>query len=280
MSKATVRYAERVIKMYKAGFIGCGNMGGALASAAVKAVGEQNVIVSDADNNKTKSFKEKYGAFTGSVKDVINNSEYIFLGVKPQMLKGLFNETGEYINERKDRFVLVSMAAGVSIASIKEMAGKDVPVIRIMPNMPVSTGEGVVLFTTDGVSDDEKNEFKSIMKCAGLVDEIEEAKIDAASCISGCGPAFVYMFIEALADGGVACGLPRDKAIAYASHTLSGASKTVLESGEHPEKLKDMVCSPAGSTIEGVKALEKGAFRSDVINAVVDSYKRTLELGK
>ena len=124
------------------------------------------------------------------------------------------------------------------------------------------------------------NEFVTSLTPAGKIEYIDETLIDAASAVSGCGPAFVYMFIEALADGGVKCGLAREKAIKYAAQTLLGSAKMVLETNEHPGKLKDAVCSPAGSTIEGVNALENGSFRADVMNAVDKSYKRTVELGK
>ena len=178
-------------------------------------------------------------------------------------------------------FVLVSMAAGVSTQSIIQMAQVDCPVIRIMPNMPVAVGEGMILYTSnDFVSMEDIEGFLDSMQYAGVLDKIDEDKIDAASCVSGCGPAFAFMFCEALADGAVECGLPRDKAMLYAAQTLAGSATMLMQTGEHPGKLKDAVCSPAGSTIEGVKALEEGAFRADVMNAVKSAYKRTLELSK
>lgn len=269
--------------MYKAGFLGCGNMGGALAAATARAVGAKNAAVFDVNTKKAAELCEKSGTVLLSRDELLNNCEFIFLGVKPQMISAVFDEIRDTLRaaaEGEKPPVLVSMAAGVSIASLKERLGVSLPVIRIMPNMPVSVGEGVVLYTCDGVSDEVKERFKALSGEWGLVDEIDEAKIDAASCVSGCGPAFAYMFIEALADGAVSCGLPRDKAISYAASTLLGASKTVLLTGENPEKLKDDVCSPAGSTIEGVFALESGAFRKTAADAVRAAYKKTLELGK
>ena len=278
----TVRFAEGVIFVNKTvGFIGCGNMGGALAAAAAKAVDKNNIFVSDADAKKAEAFSEKYGVKSAAVSDVAKNADYIFLGVKPQILKSLFSEIGEILSARESRVVLISMAAGVNIASLTALAGKEYPVIRIMPNMPVSVGEGMILFDANSaVSEAEITEFKELMRFAGELDRLEESKIDAASCVSGCGPAFVYLFIEALADGAVACGLPRDKALKYAAQTLAGSAKALLESGKHPGEMKDAVCSPAGSTIQGVRALEEGAFRSDAMNAVIKAYERTLELGK
>lgn len=264
----------------KIGFIGCGNMGSALACAVIKSAGKENVYVCDADESKVNAFCEKLGAEKSDAKEICEKAEYIFLGVKPQMLDVLFSEIAPLLKKRTDRFIAVSMAAGVSIELLKKKAGFDFPVIRIMPNIPVGIGKGVVLYSGSGVSEDEKDGFTRIMKNAGFLHELEESKIDAGSCISGCGPAFVYMFIEALADGGVSCGLPREVALKLACETLIGSAENVLISGEHPEKLKDNVCSPAGSTIEGVKALEKGAFRFDTVSAVCEAYKRTSELGK
>ena len=138
----------------------------------------------------------------------------------------------------------------------------------------------ILLTYSSDVSQDELDTFKSFMAAAGRIDEIAEKQIDAASALSGCGPAFVYMFIEALADGAVECGLPRDKAIAYAAETLIGGAEMVKVTGIHPEELKDAVCSPGGSTIAGVHALDSGAFRGTVAGAVSASYKKTLTLGK
>lgn len=265
----------------KIGFIGCGNMGGALARAVAKSVGAENIFVYDIDTEKVNAFAEETDVNVADLEYIVLNCDYIFLGVKPQMLKNLFEKVAPIIEERLTDFVLVSMAAGVTLASVLTMAQVDCPVIRIMPNMPVSTGEGMILYTVnDFVSKEECNSFIDIMRFAGKLDKIEEEKIDAASAVSGCGPAFAFMFCEALADGAVACGLSREKALLYAAQTLAGSAKQLLESGEHPGKLKDAVCSPAGSTIEGVNALENGGFRASVMDAVRSSYERTVELGK
>ena len=139
----------------------------------------------------------------------------------------------------------------------------------------------MILFTCgEGVTDNDVTLFKTIFASAGELEEIEERLIDAGSAVSGCGPAFVYMFIDALADGGVKAGLPRDKALRLAAKTVSGSADMVLLSGKHPEALKNAVCSPAGSTIEGVNVLENAAFRAAVMSAVTAAYKRTKELGK
>jgi pyrroline-5-carboxylate reductase len=265
----------------KIGFIGCGNMGGALAIAAANSVGASNIYVSDADNEKAKDFADKNSVNVITVKEVAEKCDVIFLGVKPQVLKSVCSELAPIFKARKDHFVIVSMAAGVKLCDLEEMCEGNFPIIRIMPNIPASVGAGMILYTGNkNVTDEDFSEFTKSLEKAGMLDKIEEAKIDAASAISGCGPAFVFMFIEALADGGVKCGLPRDKALLYAAGTLFGSAKMVLETNEHPGKLKDAVCSPAGSTIEGVNALENGSFRADVMNAVDKAYKRTVELGK
>ena len=265
----------------KIGFIGCGNMGGALAIAAANSVGASNIYVSDADNEKAKDFADKNSVNVITVKEVAEKCDVIFLGVKPQVLKSVCSELAPIFKARKDHFVIVSMAAGVKLCDLEEMCEGDFPIIRIMPNIPASVGAGMILYTGNkNATDEDFSEFTKSLEKAGMLDKIEEAKIDAASAISGCGPAFVFMFIEALADGGVKCGLPREKALIYAAETLFGSAKMVLETNEHPGKLKDAVCSPAGSTIEGVNALENGSFRADVMNAVDKAYKRTVELGK
>ena len=263
------------------GFLGCGNMGGALAKAALKSVGAENIFVFDVDTKKVKTFAEETDVNISDAEYIVANCDYIFLGVKPQMLKTLFEKIAPIIEERTTDFTLVSMAAGVSVASICEMAQLDCPVIRIMPNMPVAVGEGMILYTVnDFVSKEVLDDFLDSMKFAGVLDKIDEDKIDAASAVSGFGLAFVFMFCEALADGAVECGLARDKALLYAAQTLIGSATMLNVTGEHPGKLKDAVCSPAGSTIEGVKALEEGAFRADTMNAVKSAYNRTLELFK
>lgn len=265
----------------KIGFIGAGNMGGALATAVTKSLGGENVYVCDALSEKAKAFSKKHGTHCVTTKEICDLCDYIFIGVKPQMMRELFDEIkGELIN-RKSTFVIVSMAAGVSIELIEQMCGSSCPIIRIMPNIPVSAQSGMILCTSNsGVSKDQIACFENMMVHAGKLDFIQEKLIDAGSAVSGCGPAFVSMFIEALADGAVSCGIPRDKALDYAVQTVLGTAKYLSEGSGHPACLKDAVCSPAGSTIEGVIALENGAFRASVIDAVRAAFERTKELGK
>ncbi len=263
---------------YNFGFIGAGNMGGALLTAAAKNNPDIKISVFDIFADKAKEYADKYENVTVTALDtLIKESEYVFIGVKPQMACELFADISPLFSDCKP--VLVSMLAGTSIERLCTLAGKEMPVIRIMPNTPASIGEGVILYCNNtAVTSEQVDFFVNAMSGAGLLDKIEENKIDAASAVSGCGPAFCYMFIEALADGAVECGVPRDKAMMYAAKMVSGAADMVLHTGKHPGALKDAVCSPGGTTIAGVHALEDGAFRSAAINAVTAAYKRTLEL--
>lgn len=265
----------------KYGFIGCGNMGGALVKAVAKNVSPDEIFVSDFDRNKVNAFSNDVGTIASDNTEIAQNAKYIYLGVKPQMMSGMLSGISDILKNRHDNFVLVTMAAGLAIEKIAQMAGGDYPIIRIMPNTPASIGRGMILYTAnDKVLADDINEFVADMSGAGVLDAIDEKLIDAASAVSGCGPAFVYMFIEALADGAVECGLPRQKAMLYAAETVLGSAELVIKSGKHPGELKDAVCSPGGTTIAGVHALENGAFRANAINAVVSAYNKTLELGK
>ncbi len=261
----------------KIGFIGTGNMGYALIQAAMN--GEDNdILVYDKDEKKAKSIASHTGATFADARTIASECDYVFLGVKPNIVPAVIGEIEDYIG--KDT-TLVSMAAGVKIDSIEKMINKDgVAIIRIMPNLAVSIGSGTVLWCTNAAASNKAEAFVEAMGAAGEFARIEESRMDAGSAISGCGPAFAYMFIDAMADGGVACGLTREAALEYAAQVLIGAARMVQETGRHPAELKDEVCSPGGSTIAGVLALEDGAFRATVSGAVKASYKKTRELGK
>lgn len=261
------------------GFIGVGNMGGALAVAAGKTTND--IAVADKNEKKAIDFGKEYGFEVTDNKGIAENCKYIFFGVKPQFLDGMIEEIKDTLKTREDRFIIVTMAAGVQIKAIKEKLGFDCPIIRIMPNTPVFVSSGMILVSTDdNVTKEEMDKFFKFMSKSGQFDVIPENLIDAGSAISGCGPAFVYMFMQSLADGAVECGLPRDKAIRYAAETVIGSAKMALESGKHPEKLKDEVCSPGGTTIAGVHALENRSFRAACMEAVTEAYDKTLKLKK
>ena len=263
----------------KLGFIGTGNMGGALAIAAAKTKSE--ILLCNRTMAKAEALAQTLGCATATAQDIAATCDYIFLGVKPQMMGDLLSSLAPTLKARKTPFVLVSMAAGLTMDTLRSFAGGDYPIIRIMPNTPVAVGSGVLLYdATENVTPDALHHFCEAMAQAGFVDRLPEKLMDAGSAVSGCGPAFVSMFIEAMADGGVACGLPRAKAQMYAAQMLMGAAKLILESGKHPGELKDAVCSPGGSTIAGVRALEQHAFRAACMDAVEAAYKRNRELGK
>ena len=259
------------------GFVGTGNMGGALARAAAM---EKNnsILLANRTPAKAQALEDAIGAKAVDNNEVLNKADYIFIGVKPQMLKGLAETVAPVLAARAERFVLVSMAAGSSIEYLQGLFG-NWPVIRIMPNTPASIGKGMILYAcSDSVTDAEEQGFLNAMQGAGRFMKLEEKLIDAGSSVSGCGPAFADLFIEALADGGVACGLTRKQAMEMAAQMLLGSAALVLESGKHPGLLKDEVCSPGGSTIQGVRKLEEKGFRSAVFEAVVAAYEKNKSL--
>lgn len=260
----------------KYGFIGCGNMGGAIARALSKTT--KDILLSDLSDVKF-TLAQKLGCKVGDNDQVAADCDCIFLAVKPHLVEKVLSPLLPVLKERKP--LLISMAAGVNIQKLENITSQQLPIIRIMPNTPVSVGMGMILYCkNNNVTDEILSAFLTNMQYAGRLDAIDEKLIDAASAVSGCGPAFMYMFIEALADGGVTCGLPRAKAIEYAAATMAGAAEMVLQTGQHPGALKDAVCSPGGSTIVGVNTLEQNGFRGGVMDCVIAAYKKTLELGK
>ncbi len=265
----------------KTGFIGAGNMGKAVALSVIKKIPAKDIYISNRTPEKAKVFCKENNCVFSDNKTIAENCYFIFLGVKPQMMSDMLLEIKDVLNKRTDRFILVSMAAGLTTEKISKMAGGDYPVIRIMPNTPVSTGEGVVLICkNEFVTDEELDIFSNLISESGKTDYLPEELFDAGSAVSGCGPAFVYMFMDALAKGGEAAGLSYDKALLYAEQTLLGAAKLALSSKEAPDSLREKVCSPGGSTIEGVKSLWADDFEKTVMKAIEKSYMRTKELGK
>ena len=262
------------------GFIGCGNMGGALARAAGTAKAEKKLLLCDHHAERTALLAKECGAEVCDLETVAKESDFLFLGVKPQVLGKLCEQLAPLFACRTSPVVLITMAAGVSMEGLKAMTGEPA-VIRIMPNTPVAVGAGTVLYCkSESVSEEQLNSVLSLLAGAGHLVPIDEAKIDAAACVSGCGPAFVCLFAEALADGAVKCGLPRATALALAAQTLEGTAKLLQESGKHPGQLKDEVCSPGGTTIAGVLAMEDGAFRASAAAAVIAAYEKTMQMKK
>lgn len=261
------------------GFIGTGSMGGAVAKAAAKAVGGGNLFLANRTPAKAEALAAELGG-RACDNGTAARQDYIFLGVKPQMMAGMLLGIRPVLRERAEKgetFTLVTMAASLTIEKIQEMAGVEAPTVRIMPNLPVSISKGVILYTASGA---EKTlpELLEALSPAGMLLPVEERLIDAGSAVAGCGPAFACLFIEALADGGVACGLPRAQAQALALQMLAGTAELLLQTDQHPAALKDAVCSPGGTTIAGVHSLEKGGFRAAAFDAVKAAYDKTLAL--
>lgn len=266
---------------YTFSFIGTGNMGSALVRAAVRKVPPEKILLSNRTPAKANALAYELKCVPTSVASAAGQGKYVFLGVKPQMMADLLAEIAPILAARTDRFILVTMAAGLTMARINQLAGGDYPVIRIMPNTPCAVGEGVILCdANEKVTAEELDGFMENLSGAGVIDRLDENLIDAGSAVSGCGPAFVCLLLEALADGGVACGLPRQKALLYAAQMVKGTAALQLSTGDHPGILKDAVCSPGGSTIAGVRTLEERGFRSAAMDAVIAAVEKTKELGK
>ncbi len=265
--------------MGKIGFIGCGNMGGTLAKAAAKT--QHKIYVSDYNTEKAELLAKEIGATATDNNCIVNTCDLIFLGVKPQVLPSALDGLKQALTARQDHFCLISMAAGVTLERLKELLGGDYPAIRIMPNTPAAVESGMILYCqNDKAADSDVGLFLDSMKKAGVCEALDEKLFDAGTAVSGCGPAFCYMFIEALADGGVKAGLSKETALKLAAQTLMGAGKMVRDTGIDPETLKTNVCSPGGSTIEGVKSLDADDLNGIVQKAVTASFNRTRELGK
>lgn len=264
---------------YQFGFIGTGNMGGALAAAVCKRGNPAEVLLCNRTAVKAETLAEALGCTSSDTKTVASLCHYLFLGVKPQMMTELFSEIAPVLAARKERFVLVTMAAGLSVDTIAGFCGGNVPVIRMMPNTPVAVGEGMILYTANElVTEEELALFADALAFAGKTARVEENEIDAASVIFGCGPAFMFMFLRAMEEAGKTLGIDAEKARLYAEQTMLGAAKLAIVTGEDPDSLKIKVCSPGGTTIEGVKSFEKNELDRIVFEAIAASYKRTLEL--
>ena len=258
-------------------------MGFALMKNALSVLSDKNIFFTDIDNAKARAAASSMSAGVyNSNLEAVSNGDYIFLAVKPQVLSEVLAEIAPIAKERNRNGsspVLISMAAGWSIEKIQDTLGEKLPVVRIMPNTPALIGKGSIALAASPEVPAEKAAFlKKFLDGAGIVDIMEERYMDAFTGLSGSGPAYVYLFIEALADGGVLAGLPRDKALRYAAYTVLGSAAMVLENNKHPGELKDMVTSPGGTTIAGIAALEAGSFRGTVIKAVEAAWKRSKEL--
>lgn len=265
--------------MYEAGFIGCGNIGSILAAVVAGKIGGGRVLTADHNEDKVERLRRSCGTVPASDREVAEQSRFIFLGVKPQVMRRAMGEIRETLAARKERFVAVTMAAGFRMEWVSELLG-GCPVIRIMPNTPAAVGSGVIPYcANEGVTEADERDFLDMIRPAGMIERVDESKMDMACAVTGCGPAFVCMFLEAMIDGAVRCGLPRVQAKRFALQTIEGTAKLALEMDRDPAELRADVCSPAGSSIEGIAVLEQRAMRSAVIDAIQTAYNRTVELG-
>ena len=264
----------------KIGFIGLGNMGASLAKAVLQAKTGAQILLANRSQAKVDAFIADFGGQASSNEEIFAEADVIFLAVKPAQISTLLAKYQDIL-EKRESLLLISMAAGIKLEKLASFLPSQHRLIRMMPNTPVSIGQGVISYALSANCQvDDKEVFCQLLQHAGLLFEISEGLIDAATGLAGCGPAFVYLFIEALADAGVQTGLPRETALQMAAQTVIGAGQLVLDTQEHPGVLKDQVCSPGGSTIAGVASLEAHAFRGTVMDAVHQAYKRTKKLGK
>jgi pyrroline-5-carboxylate reductase len=256
--------------------IGSGNMGRALMRGAVQSTDGKNIVFTDHTLAKAQAAADEIGGTVRpSASDAASIADIVFLAVKPAGIMTALHEIAPFFTETK---VVVSMAAGVSLEQLRSgiAAGKSrMPqLIRIMPNTPALIGKGVIALAAPPATPPEAVEMiRGLLAGAGMVDVVDEKYMDAITALSGSGPAFAYLFMEALADGGVCAGLPRDKALQYAARTVEGAAAMVTLTGKHPGILKDEVASPGGTTIRGIEALETRAFRGAVMSAVRAAYE-------
>ena len=266
----------------KLAIIGLGNMGQTILDGILKngILAAENITVADKKFTlKDFSLRNKYPDlnFTADNKEAVNKADYIILAVKPQVFSEVLKEIKTISNNK----IIISIAAGIKREYIEENLANSTGVVRVMPNTPALVSEGMsALSFSNQVAEKDKLFVKKIFKSFGKIIETEEDKMDAVTALSGSGPAFVYLFIEALSDAGVFEGLDRKTALKLAAQTVKGGAEMVLESKKHPADLKDMVTSPGGTTIAGVASLEESAFRSAVIKAVSAAAKRSEELGK
>ncbi|QUI23050.1 pyrroline-5-carboxylate reductase [Vallitalea pronyensis] len=261
--------------MQKIGFIGTGNMGYAMMKGIIKNLNGIQLTYTDANKEKLKEVHQELGQnLADNNIACIQESKYIILAIKPQYFKEVFEEIRGALTPEH---VMISLSPGVTIERIKEDLGQTIKVVRSMPNTPALVGAGTsaVSFSKDTYIQEERDTVKAIFNAFGVMVELPEHLMDAVVPVSGSSPAYVYMFIEAMADAAVRMGLPRDMAYQLAAGTVLGSAKMVLETGIHPGALKDAVCSPGGTTIEAVAELEKNGFRSAVMEAMKSCYDKT-----
>jgi len=270
-----------MLKDKKIGIIGAGNMGEALISGLVHSRSSipENIIISDIRKDKLRAVKEAYGvATTGNNLNVVDASEIVVYAVKPQIMASVLRETASTLDMTK---VIISIAAGVPLAAIESCLNKDLRLIRVMPNIAASVKEGAAAIAAGKhVLKDDLKIAKAVFDSVGKSVIIEEELMDAITGLSGSGPAYIFLIVDALADAGVKMGLSREDALFLSTQTVLGAAKLLMETNEHPGRLKDRVTSPGGTAIAGLHTLEEGGLRTTLINAVETATRRSKELGE
>ncbi|MGD1087112.1 MAG: pyrroline-5-carboxylate reductase [Verrucomicrobiota bacterium] len=265
----------------KIGFLGAGKMATALARGFVRAeiVFPREIIAGDLFVGARKNFLAETGVkTTASNSDVLKFANVLILATKPDQVGGVLSEIHDGFTKNH---LLISIAAGVTISKLENLLPAAARVIRVMPNTPALVGEGAAGFALGESATAMDGELaKKLLSAVGVAFQVKESLLDAVTGLSGSGPAYVYQFIEALSDGGVAAGLPCDIATKLAAQTVLGAARMVLETGQHPGALKDQVISPGGTTIEGLHALEKGKLRATVMSAVRAATEKSKKLGQ
>ena len=260
--------------MAKIGFIGMGNMGFAILQGLLKLYRPEDLLFTDVNQERMETVKKQTGVdFVESNAECANQSRIVVLAVKPQYYDAVLKNIKYAV---KPEQIVISIAPGITIDSLVKKLGDGKRIVRAMPNTPALLGEGMTGVTYDlGLfTEEEEQEIRAFFQSFGRMEYVEERLMSAVVCASGSSPAYVYMFIEALADSAVRYGLPRDKAYEFAAQTVKGAAEMVLQTGKHPGELKDMVCSPAGTTIAGVAALEEYGFRNAVLKANEACYEK------
>ncbi len=252
----------------KIGFIGCGNMASAIIKGLISKAGiaPENIFVSDVLPAATKKAADAFGVSVSDNLGIASDCDVLFLSVKPQFYESVISEIKDTV---KDTQLIITIAPGKTLSWLNEKFGKELKIVRTMPNTPAFVGEGITgVCRNSNVLDSDYIIALKLLGSFGIAEDVPEHLMDAVCSVSGSSPAYVFMFIEAMADSAVMDGMPRDKAYRFAAQAVLGSAKMVLESGKHPGELKDMVCSPGGTTIEGVKTLEEKGFRGTVISAM------------
>ena len=278
-SRFVIKYNDEVKKMNKKiGFIGCGNMAKAMITSIIKAelVGSESVSASDGYQPSLDDAKTRLGINTTmDNKEVVKSSDVIFLAVKPNIYDAVMQEIAPLVDGK----LIVSIAPGKTLAYLENGLGKNTKILRTMPNTPAMVGEGVTaICPNNNVTKEDQEVLETIIGSFGTVERIDEKLFDAVVAVSGSSPAYVFMFIEAMADAAVLQGMARDKAYRFAAQAVLGSAKMVLDTNKHPGALKDMVCSPGGTAIEGVAVLEEKGMRSAVIQAMNAVYYKSGKL--